>query len=63
MDPDKDIPHTCCKYCGSIDTKITLGPFGPHWAKEMCNDCGRFIKWVAKLTVMEDQHGPDTGSR
>lgn len=27
---------------------VIQGPFGPHAAKVICSDCGRFIKWVAK---------------
>jgi len=38
-----------CKQCGTIGRcEIVMGPFGPHYAKAVCSECGAFIKWIKK---------------
>ena len=38
-----------CKKCGVIgQCDVTIGPFGPHYAKANCKSCGNFVKWVHK---------------
>jgi len=37
-----------CPRCYSIHSTVKVGPFGPHVAKLICFDCGRFIKWLSK---------------
>lgn len=38
-------PETQCQH-HRLDVVET--PEGPHYAKEVCADCGRFIKWLPK---------------
>jgi len=35
-----------CKYCGSVETKEILTPELMHYAKLVCADCDRWIKWI-----------------
>jgi hypothetical protein len=34
--------------CGSNNTEIKIGPFGPHYAKLICSNCKRYIQWLPK---------------
>jgi len=36
-----------CPRCGSNKVKQEKG-VGPHWRKEVCANCGYFIRWVPK---------------
>lgn len=38
-----------CRSCGCEQIcQVVVGPFGPHYAKALCSECGAFIKWVLK---------------
>jgi hypothetical protein len=40
-----------CKKCGedlSNNTEVIIGPFGPHYAKEICKSCDALIKFIKK---------------
>jgi len=36
-----------CKQCGSTNTQMGPGA-GPHHARLVCSDCGRFLRWLPK---------------
>ena len=27
---------------------VKIGPYGPHYAKMICKQCNKFIKWASK---------------
>jgi len=35
----------------NCDTKIVLGPFGPHYAKLICKKHGVQLQWLSKSAV------------
>lgn len=37
-----------CPKCQSENTREIIMETGPHYAKLVCVDCGRWIKWVPK---------------
>jgi len=44
------------KSCSHIKKK-TIRTKPPHWKKEVCRDCGKFIKWVSKPKVRKVHQG------
>ena len=34
-----------CPKCDSVHVKTHLMTEGPHYAKQVCGDCGKFLKW------------------
>jgi hypothetical protein len=41
------IPVPCCPACDSTNTIEGPGA-GPHYARLVCGDCGRFIRWLPR---------------
>lgn len=37
-----------CLTCECTDRRVTLTPHLPHHGKEVCDNCGRFIRWLPK---------------
>lgn len=37
-----------CKYCGSDNLIETELSEGPHYGREDCEDCKRFLRWLPK---------------
>jgi len=35
-----------CVKCGSLHQKTIKMSEGPHYAKTVCGDCGKFFKWL-----------------
>lgn len=35
-----------CLKCGAVQRETILMESGPHYAKEICGDCGKFFKWI-----------------
>ncbi len=46
--------------CKHNNTMITRGNWGPHKAKEICIDCGKYVKWVK---VQQNTYEKRTGSK
>jgi hypothetical protein len=42
-------------WCEHRNTRIELVANGPHHAKEICTDCGRLLRWIAKPANTERQ--------
>jgi hypothetical protein len=45
--------HTPMNNCEHLRTKSILTPEGPHYAKSICEDCGRFVRWEPKPETIE----------
>ncbi len=42
-------PFSPCRHCGARwEPTITRMESGPHWAKETCTACRRFLRWLPK---------------
>ena len=53
-----------CSKCGSELTKDILMTDGPHYAKKICGDCGKFFKWIPnpdRDSVLHRFFEPDGG--
>ena len=35
-----------CLKCGAVERQTIMMDTGPHYAKEICADCGKFFKWI-----------------
>lgn len=48
-----------CKHCGCIGSfREEIGPFGPHYGKLFCAECGKFFGFMKK-PENEDQRAPN----
>ncbi len=41
--------------CEHTHTMVTVGNWGPHRAKRICTDCGRWIKWESRKPFDQEQ--------
>ncbi len=41
-----------CEHCNSRVEQLANGP---HYAKEICTDCGRILRWIPKPATLERQ--------
>jgi hypothetical protein len=42
-------------HCEHSTTRIEQLANGPHFAKEICTDCGRVLRWIPKPQTIERQ--------
>jgi hypothetical protein len=40
-------------WCEHANTRVEQLAEGPHHAKEICSDCGRVLRWIAKPATVE----------
>lgn len=53
----------CRSGCGSNETEIVPQLDGPHHAKELCAECGAFVRWVSKPRGENDKAGREVSGR
>jgi Single-strand binding protein family len=44
-----------CSACGTVAIPRVAPGTGPHVAKAVCADCGRFLKWLPQVAMKETQ--------
>jgi hypothetical protein len=52
-----DTPLICAAqdHCEHGSTRVEQLANGPHFAKEICTDCGRVLRWLPKPQTVEHQ--------
>jgi hypothetical protein len=56
LDGIPPLSEAMCPRCGCLGTPTVTAGVGPHYAKENCSRCGKFLRWLSRFTHEERIH-------